>query len=359
MCCFSQATRASEWSDSLKRWHKLGAAVVLLAAFHCLILFAGFFAPYGYTNRDRRLPFAPPTRLHFFDESGKFHIRPFVFGLKDDPEHFGAYLTDTSRRFPLRLFVCGPPYKLAGLFPVRVRLFGVDDPGRIFLMGSDAFGRDQFSRLLYGGQISLLAGLIAAVLAVALGIIVGGIAGFYGGWIDNALMRGGELFLALPWLYLLFAVRAALPLQIDGAQVFLLLVVVMGLIGWARPARLIRGVVLSAKERNFVVAARGFGASDSYLLLRHILPQTAGVALTQLALLIPQYILAEVTLTFLGLGVGEPLPSWGTLLASLQQYFVLSSYWWMFLPALILMPLFLAYYSAADALQERLKSVSL
>jgi peptide/nickel transport system permease protein len=188
---------------------------------------------------------------------------------------------------------------------------------------------------------------------------VGAIAGFYGGWIDEALMRGGELFLALPWLYLLFAVRAALPLHISEWQVFLLLVAVIGLIGWARPARLIRGVVLSAKERHFVLAARGFGASDAYLLRQHVLPQTGGVALTQLALLIPQYVLAEVTLTFLGLGVGEPMPSWGSLLSSLQQYYVLSSYWWMVLPVLLLVPLFLAFYEAADALQERWKSVPL
>ena len=141
-----------------------------------------------------------------------------------------------------------------------------------------------------------------------------------------------------PWLYLLFAVRAALPLHISEWQVFLLLVAVIGLIGWARPARLIGGVVLSAKERNFVIAARGFGASDAYLLRRHVLPQTGGVVLTQMTLLIPQYVLAEVTLTFLGLGAGEPMPSWGSLLSSLQQYYVLSSYWWMCLPALLLVP---------------------
>ena len=188
---------------------------------------------------------------------------------------------------------------------------------------------------------------------------MGSLAGFYGGWIDELLMRGSEIFLALPWLYLLFAVRAALPLHIAEWQVFLLLVAVMGLIGWARPARLIRGVVLSAKERKFVVAARGFGASDAHLLFKHVLPQTYGVVLTQIALLIPQYVLAEVTLSFLGLGVGEPMASWGTLLSSLQQYYILSSYWWMFLPALLLIPLFLAYYTTADALQERLKSVSL
>jgi peptide/nickel transport system permease protein len=226
-------------------------------------------------------------------------------------------------------------------------------------MGTDGYGRDQFSRFLYGGQISLLAGLLAAALSVTLGIVVGGLAGFYGGWIDEILMRGGELFLALPWLYLLFAVRAVLPLHIAGWQVFLLLVSVMGLIGWTRPARLIRGVVLSAKERNFVLAARAFGASDGYLLWRHVLPQTSGVVLTQMTLLIPQFVLAEVTLSFLGLGVSEPMPSWGTLLSSLQQYYVLSSYWWMFLPALLLIPMFLLYNATADALQERLRSVQL
>jgi peptide/nickel transport system permease protein len=266
---------------------------------------------------------------------------------------------DTATRYPLQFFVQGEPYKIAGTLTTRTHFVGIAEPGHLFLLGSDAYGRDQFSRFLYGGQLSLLAGLLAAVLSLALGIAVGGIAGFYGGWLDNFLMRGGELFLALPWLYLLFAVRAALPLHVSQAQVFLLLVAVVGLIGWARPARLVRGIVLSSKERNSVLAARGFGATDFYLLRRHILPEAYGAILTQITLLIPQYILAEVTLTFLGLGVGEPMPSWGSLLASLQQYYVLATYWWMFLPALLLIPLFLAFYTAADAIQERLKSIAL
>jgi len=324
-------------------------SLVLLAAFQFLILFAGFFAPYGFAAQDREQPFAAPTTLHFWDTQGHFHLRPFMV----DSESAEA------RVYPVRFFVSGTPYKIAGIIPAQVHLFGVEQSGRIFLMGSDAYGRDQFSRFLFGGQISMLAGLIAALLSVSIGILVGGIAGYYGGWVDELLMRGGELFLALPWLYLLFAVRAALPLHISQWEVFLLLVSVMGLIGWARPARLIRGVVLSAKQRNFVVAARGFGASDAYLLRRHVLPQTYGVLLTQMTLLIPQYVLAEVTLTFLGLGVGEPLPSWGTQLSSLQQYYVLSSYWWMFLPALLLIPLFLVFYTAADALQEIHKTVAL
>jgi peptide/nickel transport system permease protein len=338
---------------------KLAGALVLLAVFQGLILFAGFFAPYGFAAQDREHPFAPPTALHFMDARGSFHIRPFVYAFDDSEQGEEARRNFPQNSYPVHFFVRGAPYKIAGLMTSQVHLFGVEPPGHIFLMGSDAFGRDQFSRFLFGGQISMLAGLLAAILSVSIGILVGGAAGYYGGWVDELLMRGGELFLALPWLYLLFAVRAALPLHISQWEVFLLLVSVMGLIGWARPARLIRGVVLSAKQRNFVAAARGFGASDAYLLRRHVLPQTYGVLLTQMTLLIPQYVLAEVTLTFLGLGVGEPLPSWGTLLSSLQQYYVLSSYWWMFLPALFLIPLFLVFYTAADALQELHKTVTL
>jgi len=351
-----QPIHACERSDELTQRRKLAGAVVLLAAFQCLVLFAGFFAPYDFAAQDRERPFAPPSSLHFVEAGGHFHLRPFVY----DVEQNGEVSSAGSRLpYPVHLFVDGAPYRIAGVFESHVHLFGVEVPGHIFLMGSDAYGRDQFSRFLFGGQISMLAGLIAAILSVAIGVIVGGIAGYYGGWLDELLMRGGELFLALPWLYLLFAVRAALPLHISQWEVFLLLVSVMGLIGWARPARLIRGVVLSAKQRNFVLAARGFGASDAYLLRRHVLPQTYAVLLTQMTLLIPQYVLAEVTLTFLGLGVGEPMPSWGALLSSLQQYYVLSSYWWMFLPALFLIPLFLVFYTAADALQELHKTVTL
>jgi peptide/nickel transport system permease protein len=338
---------------------KLWGALILLAEFHAVVLFAGFFAPYSSSAQNREFPFAPPTRFHLVDAQGHLHARPFVYGLKNDSANSGTYEVDRAELYSLRFFVTGSSYKIAGVFESRTHLFGVEGQARIFVLGTDAFGRDQFTRFLYGGQISLLAGLLAATLSLFLGVAVGAIAGFYGGWIDEVLMRGGELFLVLPWLYLLFAVRAALPLHISEWQVFLLLIAVIGLIGWARPARLIRGVVLSAKERNFVLAARGFGASDAYLLRRHVLPQTGGVVLTQMTLLIPQYVLAEVTLTFLGLGVGEPMPSWGSLLSSLQQYYVLSSYWWMVLPALLLVPLFLAFNEAADALQERWKSVPL
>ena len=343
----------------MERRRTLWGTLIFLAAFHVAVLFAGFFAPYNFADQNRDLAFAPPTRVHFIDPHRKFHLRPFVYGVRYAPEAPSGFAPDLSRMYRVRFFARGTPYKIAGVFLSSVHLFEVDGPGRIFLLGSDGYGRDQFSRFLYGGQLSLLTGLLAAALSVGVGIAIGAMAGFYGGWIDEVLMRGAELFLALPWLYLLLAVRSALPLHLAEWQVFLVLICVIGLIGWSRPGRLIRGAVLSAKERNFVLAARGFGASDLFLLRRHVLPQTGGVILTQLAVLVPQYILAEVTLTFLGLGVGEPTPSWGSLFSPLQQYSVLVSDWWMFLPAVILVPFFLAFYAVANAMQERLKSVAL
>lgn len=341
----------------MRQRRKLALIACLLAGLHGVVLGAGFFAPYDAAVQNRELPFAPPMRLHFVDERGNFHLRPFVYPWVPRTGSYAGYQEDRSHAFPVRFFVTGAPYSVAGLFRWRLHLFGADTPVEVFLFGTDGFGRDLFSRMLYGGQISLLAGLLAAGLSLALGLVLGAVAGFYGGWADEALMRGAELFLALPWLYLLFAIRAFLPLQINPTQALLLLIAVIGLIGWARPARLVRGVVLSARERDYVRAAKGFGATDIYLLRRHVLPQTFGVLLTQAAILVPQYILAEVTLSFLGLGVGEPVPSWGNMLASLQQYHVLASYWWMFLPGFALVPFFLGYSALANALHERVKVV--
>jgi peptide/nickel transport system permease protein len=185
---------------------------------------------------------------------------------------------------------------------------------------------------------------------VLLGGLIGTTAGFYGGWRDAMLMRFAELFLALPWLYLLFALRAFLPLTVRPLEAFLLVVLVLGAVGWARPARLVRGVVLSVKQRDFVQAARGFGATNRYVLRRHIVPETASVLLTQATILVPQFVLAEMTLSFLGLGIPEPIPSWGNLLTALQQYSVLVSYWWMYLPALACVPFFVGYQGLANAL---------
>jgi peptide/nickel transport system permease protein len=326
--------------------------LVVLVVLHGIVAAAGFFAPYDPVEQDRERPYLPPMRLHLIDAQGRFHLRPFFYPLRLRDGSFDQYEENTASRVSLDFFAGGAGYRLAGLVPSHLHLFGA--PGaRIYLLGSDAYGRDQLSRILFGGQVSLLAGLLGAGVTLFLGALIGMAAGFYGGWRDELLMRAAELFLALPWLYLLFALRAFLPLAVSPLEAFVLVVVVIGMVGWARPARLVRGVVLSVKERDFVRAARGFGASDIYLLRRHILPETASVVLTQAAILVPQFVLAEMTLSFLGLGVPEPISSWGNLLATLQQYNVLVSYWWMYLPALAIVPFFLGYLSLASALQER------
>lgn len=326
--------------------------LIVLLGLHGLVACAGFFSPYNPAEQDRNHVYLPPQLPHLVDSAGHLHFRPFVYAWKLRPDTPDLAEEDTTRPLPLKFFVNGASYRLLGVIPTRLHLFGGEDI-RICLLGTDAYGRDQFSRFLYGGQISLLAGFLGAALTLLIGTLVGSVAGYFGGLIDDALMRFAELFLALPWLYLLFALRAFLPLAVSPLKAFFLIIGVIGAVGWARPGRLIRGVVLSAKERDFVRAARGFGATDRYLLWNHILPETRGVILTQAAILIPQFVLAEMTLSFLGLGVPEPVPSWGNLLSNLQQYSVLVSYWWLYLPALLMVPFFLGYLGLASSLQER------
>jgi len=318
---------------------KLRLTLAVLVLLHLAILLAPWLAPYDYATQNRDYPYAPPTRLHFTDSSGRFHPRPFVYRLAQTSPS-SLYVEDTDHVYPIEIMT-------------HRHLFGVTSPGVIFLLGTDGLGRDVFSRVLYGGRLSLLTGLVATLLSLGIGLMLGTLAGFHGGWIDRLLMRGGELFMALPWLYLLLAVRAFLPLHISPVQAFLLLVAIIGTVGWVRPARILRGVVLSARENGFVLAARGFGGSPGYLIRRHILPLTWSVVRTQATLLIPQYIMAEVTLSFLGLGVGEPVPSWGNMLAEARHYHALVEHAWMLAPGLATVPLILGYTSLADMLAER------
>lgn len=301
----------------MSRSRHVGLACGFLALVLSPLLLAGFLAPYPYAEQHRQYGYAPPTPIHFVE------ARPFV--------------------------ECGGHLYAVGMFPGGGRLFGVDAPGVIFLLGTDGYGRDVFSRLLYGGRVSLITGLLATSLSLALGLAAGLASGYFGGRLDGALMRGGELAMALPWLYLLLAIRALLPLHISTAGAFLLSAAIIGTVGWVRPARLIRAVVVSGKERDFVQAARGFGAGHLYLIRRHLLPLTAGVAATQATVLIPQYMLAEMALSFLGLGVGEPVPSWGNMLTEARQYHALVLHGWLMAPGLAAIPVLLAFLLLADA----------
>lgn len=324
-----------------------------LAIMYGALAMPGFFAPYNYEAQNRLLALAPPTHLHFMDQQQRFHLRPFIYRWKPRPGTLNEYQEDRTVAFPVYFFVSGSPYTVIGRIRSRKHLFRTSSGANMSLLGTDEYGRDVFSRLLYGGRISLFAGLLAAGISVSFGIALGGLAGYYGSWIDDAIMRTAELFLAVPWLYLLLAIRGVLPLHIDPSGVFLLLIAVAGAIGWARPARLIRGVVLSGRDREYVLAARGFGASDIYILRTHVLPQAYGVAMTQAGLYIPQYITIEVVLSFFGLGVSEPVPSWGNMMAELRSLFVLESCWWMYAPAAALVAVLLIFQAFFRAESNR------
>lgn len=325
----------------------------LLGAVYLAALAAPFVAPYDPLVHDREFSFTPPTRVRFVDAHGTFHLRPFVYAVYRRPGTLDEFEEDRTQAYPIRLFVHGATYRVARAFTWDQHLFGVDQPARLYLLGSDAYGRDVLSRFVHGARISLFAGLLGASVSLGLGLLLGAGAGFFGSWVDEAIMRLGELFLVLPWLYLLLAVRVVLPLDIGAGTTFLMFVAVLAVVGWARPARLVRGLVMSVRGRDYVVAAQACGASSLHTLRRHVLPQTTGLLLTQAAILVPQFTVAEVTLSFFGLGVTEPVPSWGNLLAALQQYHVVVSYWWMFLPAVALVPIFLLYYVLADTLHHR------
>jgi peptide/nickel transport system permease protein len=327
------------------------ALIALVIGLHVILLLAGLIAPCDPAAQNRRLPYAPPSRLHLHDAAG-WHVRPFLYRMVPGSE---GYEEDRSQQFPLHFLVRGSGYQILGLVQSEWHLFGVDEPGQFALFGTDGFGRDEFSRVLYGGQISVAAGIAATLIALCAGTLVGLLAGFYGRWIDDSLMAGSELFLSLPWLYFLLGVRAFLPLHLSPVRTFFLLTAVIGLIGWARPARLVRGIVLSVRSRNFVLAAQAFGASDLYVIRRHIFPEVWAVLLTQAAMLVPRYIAAEVTLSFFGLGVSEPVSSWGNMLSTLQQYSVLVSYGWLLAPIGALVITSVIYALLADTLHSHLE----
>lgn len=314
---------------------KLVAVVSALVLIHVVALLAGFIAPYSYREQNRSAPRARPSEIRFVDDDGRWHVRPFVIS--------------GGNAVPIRFFVRASSYELLGLVRSDVHLFGVDDPHRVFILGTDALGRDYFSRLLFGGQLSLSAGLIAAALALSGAIVLGAAAGYGGRYLDAVVMWFGDVFLSLPWIYMLLAARAFLPLDLAPGEAYLVIILMLGTLGWAAPMRIVRGIVSSAKEREFVAAARGAGAGHVHVLLRHVLPQTYSALATQAAILAPAYMLAEVTLSFVGLGVGEPRPSWGNMLAEIPRTSALVAEPWMLAPAVSLVAVTWLFHSVLSS----------
>ncbi len=324
----------------------------VLGALYAGALFAGFFAPYSFQNEDRNYSYAPPTQVKIFD-NGRF-VAPYVPDMNLTFNEYNAriYVIDSAQKYSIRFFVHGDTYRLFGIFPCRHHLFSVDSPGRIYLLGADARGRDVFSRLLYGAQISLSIGLIGVLISFAIGLIVGGISGYYGGRLDNFLMRLCEMVMMVPGFYLLLALRAAVPDNFNTVQVYFAIIIILSFIGWAGLARIIRGMCLSLREREYVLAAKGLGLSDIQIIVRHILPHTLSYSIFAVMLSIPGYILGESGLSLIGLGIQDPYASWGNMLSDAMSIVRIKFAPWILWPAFFIFLTVVCFNVIGDALRD-------
>jgi peptide/nickel transport system permease protein len=264
------------------------------------------------------------------------------------------YKQDRSQKHYLKLFVRGDEYKILGIIPCNIHLFGVDNGGQLYLLGTDINGRDVFSRLLFGGRISMTIGFLSLFIVFPIGLIYGGISGYYGGILDALMMRFAEAVMAIPSFYLLIILAAILPPGMTSIQRFCLIVVILALIGWAGFARVIRGMVLSIKNEDFVSAEKTIGASDFRIILKHILPQTTSYVIIAMTLSVPSYILAESGLSFLGLGIQQPDASWGNMLKEAQEYTNILYRPWLLTPGFLIFIAVLSFNLLGDAIRDYL-----
>lgn len=366
---------------------RLGA--ITLIFLYTIAIGAEFIAPYDPYDSQKDGSLLPPTPIYFNDAQGELigpHVYPATQGLTDLNTGDRVLKVDRRRPSPIRFLVAGDEYQLFAIvipkpprlgaqspkdkklyrnertevpifkgFTANLHLFGTTGPGRINLLGTDEQGRDQFSRLIYGSRISLFIGLIGILISFPLGMTIGGIAGYFGGWLDMALMRLAEVLMTIPSLYLLVALAAILPAGISSAQRFLLIVIITSFIGWAGLARVVRGQVLSIKEREFVQAAQVLGAHPLYIIVRHVLPQTATYLIISATLAIPSFIISESVLSLIGLGIQPPDPSWGNMLSLSTNTSILTFQpWLVWPPALLIAIVVLAFNLLGDGLRDAL-----
>jgi peptide/nickel transport system permease protein len=319
----------------------------LLAVLYLIAIFAAVISPYAPSDQNLAKTYHPPTGLVWHD--GRLCVR--VYKLVDPTE--ALYRAEPDRLAPVHFWAKSAPYKLWGFIPMEHRLFGVDSAERIYLLGSDSTGRDVFSRLLYGSQVSLSIGLIGIFITTVIGVTVGGLSGYFGGPLDNVTMRLTELLMAVPDLYLIIALRAALSAYFDSGQIFLLIVGILSFIGWSGTARVIRGLTLSLRNRPFIHAAEALGQTPFVILWKHLFPNLLGYLIVTSTLSIPGYILGEAALSFLGIGIQEPSTSWGLMLSQAQDMKVfMLNFWWLLTPGLAIFVTVILFNALGDVLRD-------
>jgi len=359
----------SLWRLGLRRLrrHRLAmGALYILAALYGVMVLADFLAPYHYDNESRQHSYSPPTPVRFVRD-GRLS-RPYVYARSYSFDEYRrrVWVEDHSRPVAVRFLVKGDPYKLFGLVPADRHLFGLDRaeasggtttatsavPVRLYLVGADSRGRDVFSRLLYGSRVSLTIGLAGVAATFVLGMLVGGISGYFVGKTDAVAMRVCEMIMMMPSFYLMLALRSALPPEMSSVQVYFLLVVIMSFIGWAGFARVVRGMVLSIRSQEYVLAAQAIGTGHLAIIVRHVLPNTLSYAIVALTLSIPGYILGESALSLLGLGIQDPQSSWGNMLSDAMSISDISFHPWILVPGVAIFVTVMAYNFLGDGLRD-------
>ena len=337
------------WKDKFAR-----IALVVLGVIYFALLFADFIAPYTKDFSDRTMAYVPPSKIFTIDENGKFS-KPYTYNYKrefDAQELKIVYTLDRSQKHYVKFFAKGQKYKFLGLIPMKRHLVTTDESGRLYLLGTDINGRDVFSRILFGGRISMTIGFLALFVLFPFGLLYGGIAGYFGGKTDMIMMRFAEAVMSIPSFYLLIILASILPSGMTSVQRFMLIVVILALIGWAGFARVVRGMVLSIKNQEYIQAAKSIGASRLRIIVKHILPQTTSFVIVAMTLSVPSYILSESGLSFLGLGIQQPDASWGNMLKEAQEYTNIIYRPWLLTPGFLIFIAVLAFNLIGDTIRD-------
>ncbi len=322
-------------------------------------IFAGFIAPYSSSKTDSTGLYAPPQWVHFFDEEGNF-LGPFVYGLTEemDPNTFEiTFAHDTENIIHMRFFVQGEEWSLFGL-TMTTHLFGSADGQRISLLGTDNLGRDVFSRMIWGTRITLLMGVLVMAAACVIGTAIGVAAGYFGGWFDLVSQRLVEFFKAFPDLPLYLALVALLPRRADPELIFIMFAGILVLLRWPDLARELRGKVLAMRSLDYVRSAEAVGATRGRILGRHILPNVVSHIIVWSTYYLPEIILLESFLSFLGVGVQAPMVSWGSMLNQILDFQSFSAAPWMMAPVGMIVISVLAFNAFGDGLRDAIDPYS-